>query len=367
MNILTVNTGSSSVRLALFEAGDSNIDCLSRLSFSSKEGMPDALLRRFLAGSGLPDISAVSHRVVHGGMRFVESCLIESETEHEIEKLSSLAPLHNPVALKWIRTCRDVLGSAAPQIAVFDTAFYSAMPDKTKTYALPKSLCDEHGIRRYGFHGIAHRAMCLQWRELRTDLDNGGRTISLQLGSGCSVTAIENGRPLDTSMGFSPLEGLMMSTRSGDIDPGVLLYLQKSAGFSADEIDIILNKSSGLLGVSGTSSDMRELLNTDTPEARLAIDMYCYRAKKYIGAYMASLGGADGIVFGGGVGENAPVIRQKILEGMQWCGIDLDDKRNNRIIGNGGRISSDTGMVDLRVIQVDEAMVLAQEAIALIS
>ncbi len=241
------------------------------------------------------------------------------------------------------------------------------MPDVSKIYALPKDLCNEHGIKRYGFHGIAHRAMLQRLKKLRSDIGNEGKVISVQLGSGCSITAIKDGTPVDTSMGFSPNEGLVMSTRSGDIDSGVLIYLQKEAGLTAGEVDRLLNKSSGLIGVSGISGDMRVLLESDEPAARLAVNLYCYRVKKYIGAYMAALGGAEAILFGGGVGENSPVIREKILEDMKWCGISLDRHANDEAIGKEGYISSDKSLVDVMVIPVDEAVVLAKEAIKVLN
>jgi acetate kinase len=237
------------------------------------------------------------------------------------------------------------------------------MPDVSKVYALPGDLCEKHGIRRYGFHGIAHKAMIRRLKELRPDSTKGGRVISIQLGSGCSITALKNGSPIDTSMGFSPLEGLVMSSRPGDIDPGIVVYLQKAAGFSIEETERLLNVSSGLLGISGISGDMRSLLESSEPSARLAIDIYCYRARKYIGAYAAALGGVDAILIGGGVGENAPVIRGKILENMEWCGMNLDESANADTIGKQGRISAHTSSAEIWVIQVDEAAVLAEETL----
>jgi acetate kinase len=367
MNILTVNTGSSSVRLDLFTVREGTISAAASQTIKPEAGIPQEHIQSFLAAHNAGQCSAVAHRVVHGGTRFVESCLVDENVLREIEKLSILAPLHNPPALRWIEACRNALGIGVPNIAVFDTAFFSAMPDVSKIYALPGETCAKHGIKRYGFHGIAHRAMLQRWKELRPDLDNGGKLISLQLGSGCSITAVRKGDPVDTSMGFSPLEGLMMSTRCGDVDPGVLVYLQTSAGFSVDEIDSFLNKSSGLLGVSGSTGDMKKLLSADDAGARLAVELYCYRARKYIGAYMAALGGADGIVFGGGTGENAPRIRAKILENMQWCGAALDPGLNSDTIGREGRISASAGRVDVWVVPVREGEILAEEAVAVLT
>jgi acetate kinase len=365
MNILTVNTGSSSVRLALFSENTRGLKRSADTLFRADEEKPEKQLKIFVKKIG-QKIEVIAHRIVHGGMRFTDSCLINSSIEKEIETLSPLAPLHNPISLTWIKACRAVFGKAIPQVGVFDTSFFSSLPEISKMYALPKNLCEKYGIRRYGFHGLAHRALSQRWKELRPDILNGGKVISLQLGSGCSITAVKEGRPIDTSMGFSPLEGLMMSTRPGDIDPGILMYLQTSKGFSVDEIDSLLNKTSGLFGVSGVSGDMRTLLQSHNPYAKLAVDIYCYRARKYIGAYMAALGGADGILFGGGVGENAPLIRKNILDTMQWCGVQLDESANSYTIGKEERISAKNSTVDVWTIHVDESTVLAEEARALI-
>jgi acetate kinase len=359
---LTVNTGSSSVRLGLFEKTSKGLTSVDERYVKADEDVPENLVKQFLH-ERLEIIHVAAHRIVHGGSTLTKSCIISEEAESEIDRLSLLAPLHNPIALKWVRACRSVIGDSLPQIAVFDTAFYTAMPDVSKIYALPKDLCKEHDINRYGFHGIAHRAMLKRLKKLRPDIGNEGKVISIQLGSGCSITAIKEGRPVDTSMGFSPNEGLVMSTRSGDIDSGVLVYLQNKAGFSINEIDKIINKLSGLLGVSDVSSDMKILLASDEPEARLAVEIYCYRAKKYLGAYMAALGGVDCILFGGGVGENAPLIRKKILDNMEWFGISLDRHANDETTGKEGYVSSDKSKIDVMVIPVDEAVVLAEEAV----
>lgn len=365
MNILTVNTGSSSVRLALFKYDSTSLTKIRNWHFKNDEGSPEDLLKK--CESELNAANVISHRVVHGGTKLINSHLITEKTETEIEKLSPLAPLHNPIALKWISACRSLLGHNIPQVAVYDTSFYVSLPDIAKTYALPGELCDQYKIMRYGFHGLAHKAMTKRWQEIQKEIDKGGRIITLQLGSGCSVTAVNNGNPVDTSMGFSPLEGLVMSTRSGDLDPGILIYLQKHNWLTVDDLDRMLNKSSGLFGVSGISGDVKELLSADAPAARLSLDLYCYRAKKYIGSYMASLGGVDAILFGGGVGENSPVIRSKILENMKWCGIEINEYVNSNTIGTENRISSQTAKVEVWVIPVDEASVLAQEAVKLLT
>jgi acetate kinase len=324
------------------------------------------LLRGFLQEHAVAEIAVVAHRVVHGGQRFKEPCLLDAEAERAIAELAELAPLHNPAALRWIRACREVLGPEVPQAGVFDTAFFAGLPEVAATYALPGDLSRRHGIRRFGFHGLAHQSMGRRWRALRPDVEQGGRVISLQLGSGASVTAVDRGDPRDTSMGFSPLEGLVMATRSGDVDAGVLTFLQRVEGLSADALEEMLNRSSGLLGVSGFSSDMRELLASEAPAARLAVELYCYRARKYLGAYLAVLGGADAVLFGGGVGEHAASVRERILTGLEWCGIALDAEANRAATGQEARISAPESRTEVWVLPVDEATILAQEAAALL-
>jgi acetate kinase len=366
--ILTVNTGSSSCRLAVFAVSDGRVSQRASGAFRIAEGHAGAaerILQAFLKEHRVGGIAAAAHRVVHGGYRLAESRLLDAGAEEEIARLSPLAPLHNPAALAWIRACRRILGPDVPQAAVFDTAFFAALPPVAAAYALPRDLCSRHAVRRFGFHGIAHRAMWERWRDVRPDLGGGGRLISLQLGSGCSIAAVADGRPRDTSMGFSPLEGLVMDTRSGDVDPGLLTHLMKAEGWGPEDLEKVLNEESGLKGLSGIGRDMRRLLDAaaEGGEARLALDIYCYRARKYIGAYMAVLGGIDGIVFGGGVGENAPAVRAKILSGMEWCGIDVDERANREAEGRDGRISPEGSAVEVRVVAVDEAAVIARETL----
>lgn len=365
--VLTVNTGSSSVRLAAFAPESGSLSQLASGHFSGNWNEPVAMLRAFLKGHGIEAVAAVAHRVVHGGARFTAPCRIDAAVEAEIERLAPLAPLHNPRALEWIRACRALFGAETTQVAVFDTALYAALPEVAATYALPRALCERHGIRRYGFHGIAHQAMWRRWRELRPDIREGGRVISLQLGAGCSITAVRDGKVVDTSMGFSPLEGLVMASRSGDVDPGLLLFLQRAEGLTPERMERLLNEEAGLLGLSGVSGDMRTLLNADDAGARLAVDVYCYRARKYIGAYLAALGGADAILFGGGVGEQAPDVRARILSGLEGLGIVLEPDANRAGIGAESCISTRSSATALWVIPVDEAAILAQAALAVMA
>lgn len=369
MIVLTVNTGSSSTRLAAF-----SMPALARLAEAATAlssargpgldpiGEPQALLRAFLDRHALRDVVAVAHRVVHGGARLTAPCRVDEAVETEIRRLAPLAPLHNPIALEWIHAARAVLGPDVPQIAVFDTAFYAPLPEVARRYAVPRALAAKHGLRRYGFHGLAHEAMWRRWRALRPDVPEGGRVVSLQLGAGCSMTAVRDGRPLDTSMGFSPTEGLMMATRSGDVDPGLITYLQRHEGLTPEATERLLTRESGLLGVAG-EADMQALLARDDADARLALDMYCQRARKYLGAYLAVLGGADAILFGGGVGEHAPFVRGKILADMEWAGVALDAQANRTAVGAEARLSRPQSRTDIWAIPVDEAVILAQQAV----
>ncbi len=368
MTVMTVNTGSSSVRLATFARAGASLLQRASAHFSGARHDPAEILRAFRKEHGIGDIAAVAHRVVHGGVRLTAPSRITAAVEAEIERLAPLAPLHNPRALEWIRACRALFGADIPQVAVFDTAFYADLPEVAATYALPRALSRKHGIRRYGFHGLAHQAMWRRWRALRPEVADaavagGDRVISLQLGAGCSITAIRDGRAVDTSMGFSPLEGLVMATRAGDVDAGALAFLARAEGLSLDRLERLLNEESGLLGLSGRSGDMRTLLETNDEDARLAVAVYCYRARKYIGAYLAALGGADAILFGGGVGEHAPAVRANMLAGLESLGIVLDADANRAAVGTEMRISGRTSKPEVWVVPVDEAAMLAQAAI----
>jgi acetate kinase len=366
VNVLTVNAGSSSLRLAAFVEQDKSLSLLASGHFSGIPHDPAEILGAFLKDHGIGEVTAVAHRVVHGGSRLTAPCVLDNAVEAEIRRLAPLAPLHNPVALKWVAACRAAFGANAAQVAVFDTAFYATLPEVAAAYALPRALCRKHGIRRYGFHGLAHQAMWRRWRALHPQVRPGGCAISLQLGAGCSITAVRDGCAVDTSMGFSPLEGLVMATRGGDIDPGLLLFLQRAEGLTPERMERLLNEESGLLGLSGASGDMRQLLAAEDDVAQLAVEVYCYRARKYVGAYLAALGGTQAILFGGGVGEHAPPVRAKILAGMHRLGIALDANANRAAIGTEALISRRGSEVEVWVIPVDEARILAEEAVAVV-
>lgn len=363
MQVLVVNTGSTSVKLAAF--GFENAEPCSRTQgqWPARDRAPRSVIEAFLSSVDRPDV--VVHRVVHGGPDLVDSVFVDDPVEREIERLSQLAPLHNPVALEWIRAARDVLGT--PQVAVFDTAYFASMPQRARQYALPPELAARHGIRRYGFHGIAHRGMWQRWCELRPDLAAGGRLLTVQLGGGCSVAAHTAGRPVDNSMGFSPAEGLVMTSRCGDIDPSAVAHLCGDSGLAPDQLMALIHSGSGLAGMSGTRGDLRELLSSADRAAQCAVDLYCYRLRKYLGAYMAVLSGADGIVFGGGVGEHQPEVRRRALEDMAWAGIVLDRKANGSATGGEALLSSRDSEVELRVLPADEAELLARDAYSLMN
>ncbi len=362
MNILTINAGSSSLRLTVFSADQGGLRPVASAHPGTAEGPMESQLQQFIAAQHGIRIDAVAHRIVHGGARFSRPCRIDSAVETQLTQLIPLAPLHNAAALRLIRASRALFDARVAQIAVFDTGFYHDLPAVAARYALPTDLLVRHGLRRYGFHGLAHQALWQRWSAVQSPPIPDARVITLQLGSGASITAIRAGTPIDTSMGFTPLEGLMMATRCGDLDPGLLLHLQRELNISLDELDELLNRRSGLLGVSGLSADMRELLASDTAAAQLAVSMYCYRARKYIGAYMAALGGVDSIVFGGGVGENAPAIRARILADMAWAGIQLDAAANQGALAQEQIISSAVSRVSVWVIPADEQRLLAEHA-----
>ncbi len=311
------------------------------------------------------DIHAVGHRVVHGGERFSESALITEEVLKGIEDCIDLAPLHNPANLRGIAAARDLLGPQIPQVAVFDTAFHHTLPEHSYLYAIPYHLYLRYGIRRYGFHGTSHRYVAYRYRQLRKLAREQTNIVTLHLGNGCSAAAIRAGHSVDTSMGMTPLEGLVMGTRSGDVDPAILSFIAVKDGLSLHEVETLLNKQSGLLGISGLTHDMRVLQEEssqhDDRRARLAIDIFCYRARKYIGAFLAGMGGADAVVFTGGIGENSPLVRARICEGLEWAGLTLDEDKNQKTAGTAAAISRDGSRLSAYVIPTDEELLIARD------
>ena len=385
MNILVLNCGSSTLKSQLIDS-DSEI-CLARgvvdgigkqamvelatdgKTMSERRSVNDheEAARIVLAWAGEQvGVDAVGHRVVHGGSRFVQPTLVNEDVIDAIDDMKHLAPLHNKPAIEAMRATIEALPST-PSVAVFDTAFHNAMPKVAALYPISQELAEKHQIRRYGFHGLAHRYMAEQYSALTSSELSGCKLITLQLGNGCSAAAVQDGVSVDTSMGLTPLEGLMMGTRCGDVDPALPGHLARREGVPIDEVDAWLNKESGLRGVSGVSSDMRSLLEQERrgdAQAFLAIDMFCYRVSKYIGAYMAALGGADALVFGGGIGENSPEVRERICSGMDWCGLTLDPQRN--VAGGEGCISTEGAPVSAYVVKVNEELIIARDTAKLL-
>lgn len=318
-------------------------------------------------GRKLGEVAATVHRVVHGGELFRATARLGAAELAALATLDELAPLHNPPALAVIAAVRARLGDRLPLIGVFDTAYYAALPEAAWRYAIPARWYREFGVRRYGFHGTAHRNLCAAARARVLPGKPTGRVVSLQLGRGCSVTATLEDRPIATSMGFTPLEGLVMGTRSGDFDPGALLHVMERAGLSPAEMRTALNNESGLKGLSGRSADMQELLRLEREGdagALLAIEIFCRRARHYLGAFVCELGGVDVIAFGGGIGEHSAEIRRRIVHGLEWAGISIDEEANRA--PDAGSIGAADSWSAVEVIRVDEASVLAEEAAALL-
>lgn len=336
------------------------VDFIARWAASPESGIEEI--------NSIADIQAVGHRVVHGGERFKQSVLITDQVVRAVEDCIDLAPLHNPANLTGISATRKLFGERVFQVAVFDTAFHQTLPDHAFLYALPYQLYRRYRLRRYGFHGISHRYVAYRYRVMRNIAREATNIITLHLGNGCSATAISAGNSIDTSMGLTPLEGLVMGTRSGDLDPAIIEFIAAKEGLSTREVETLMNKHSGLLGISGLTSDMRELLAEEHEEndrrAKLAIDIFCYRARKYIGAYLAAMNGADAIVFTGGIGENSPEVRARICDGLGWIGIELQEELNrSHTDGREGLISKEGSRPAVYVIPTDEELLIARDTV----
>jgi acetate kinase len=400
MKILVINCGSSSLKFQLIETSPAQIASntdrflakgeVERLGSSEailsfelaaservRESRPirdhtqaiQAALEKLVGSSGpvsdLAEIEGVGHRVVHGGEHFTESALIDDEVVREIEKCIDLAPLHNPANLKGYQATRRLLPHAR-QVAVFDTAFHHAMPAPAFLYGIPYVHYTRDRVRRYGFHGTSHRYLNYRFARLHGHDRSEYKVITCHLGNGCSVCAIDHGRSIDTSMGLTPLEGLVMGTRPGDVDAGALTYLLGREGMDLHDLETELNRHSGLYGISGVSGDMRDLLKQAAAgheRARLAIDMFCYRVKKYIGSYLAGLNGADGIVFSGGIGENSPEIRAQICENLDVFGVWIDAESNATVPGEERLISPRGASPEMWVIRTNEELLIARDTL----
>ena len=390
MKVLVINAGSSSVKYQLYEMPEERVlakgnlerigEAMSKLSHSydgqvytvdKKVADHDTAMELILqtlvsreAGviKEISEIGAVGHRVVHGGEEFTGSVVITDAVVKSIEKFTDLAPLHNPPNLTGIRAAQHTLPNAT-QVACFDTAFHATLPQVAYLYALPFELYEKYRVRRYGFHGTSHRYVARRAAHLLGKGPDEVNIITCHLGNGCSMTAVKKGVSVETSMGLTPLEGLVMGTRSGDLDPAILFYLAEK-GYSIQELNALCNKKSGLLGISGRSNDMRnltELAAGGDKRAQLAIDIFAYRIRKYIGAYTAVLGAVDAVVFTGGIGENGVDVRAMICSGQDQIGIEIDAERNSAASGKEGDISTDSSRVKVFVIPTDEEAAIAKD------
>lgn len=336
------------------------VDYILRWAISPESGV-DSI-------QSMGEIHAAGHRVVHGGERFVASTPLNEAVIREIEGLTDLAPLHNPSNVRGIRAVQALMGTEVPQVAVFDTSFHTTLAEHAYLYAIPYQYYRRHGLRRYGFHGTSHRYIAYRYRLLKKIEQSAVNVVTLHLGNGCSACAIRGGKSTDISMGMTPLEGLVMGTRSGDIDPALAVYIGAKEGLDPHEVESLLNKQSGLLGISGLTHDMRDLIAEQREHgdrrASLAIEMFCYRARKYIGAYLAAMGGADAIVFSGGIGENSPTIRAKICEGLQWVGLEVDAAANESLVrGEEGAMHREGSRLGAYVIPTDEELLIARDTV----
>jgi len=397
MKILVLNCGSSSVKYKLLDMeskevlGSGGVEKIgmkgSFLKHQRRDGqkvmlegeiLEHQLAVEYILGvltsekhgaiKSLEEIQAVGHRVVHGGEKFNSSVLITDEVIHKIEECIEIAPLHNPPNLAGIRAISELL-PLVPQVAVFDTAFHQTMPEYAYMYGIPYSLYTKYGIRRYGFHGTSHRYVSQRACDfLGLDIKKT-KMITAHIGNGASIAAIENGKSVDTSMGFTPIEGLMMGTRSGDVDLGVVTFLMEKEMIGAAAVSTLFNKHSGVLGVSGISSDMRDIENAieeGNERAKLAMDMYEYRIKKYIGSYIAALGGIDVLVFTGGVGENQTSTREYVCEGLRFMGVEIDNELNAKSHGKEVLLSTPNSTVKVVVIPTDEEFMIASDTLEIV-
>jgi acetate kinase len=404
MNILVLNCGSSSLKFQIIEtdhelALQDSDRCLAKglieriggkaavsMQATGKEKTKDTLvlkdhhvalqfvLKWIVAPDtqipgirSLKDIHAIGHRILNGGERFINTMIITADVYHGIEECIDLAPLHNPANLKGVAASREAFGPDIPQVAVFDTAFHATMPPSSYLFAIPYELYEKYRLRRYGAHGTSHRYVTLRYQQLTGKPAADTKIITMHLGNGCSACAVHHGVSFDTSMGLTPLEGLVMGTRSGDIDPAVLTFLSHKEGKSMDDFDNLLNKQSGLLGVSGLTNDMRDLedaVQKGHKRAILAVDLFIQRIRKYLGAYIAEMNGADALVFTGGIGENSDYIRRRVCTNLEWLGIEIDDKLNaEKVRGKEGEIGKTSSRMKIFVIPTNEELLIARDTV----
>jgi acetate kinase len=400
MKVLVINAGSSSLKYQLIDMTDETVLAKGN---AERIGIDNSVLSHTPAGKekveirtdikdhvqavrmvidalvhpeygvikDMSEISAVGHRVVHGGEKFSGSVVIDDDVMEAIRANSELAPLHNPANITGIEACKRVMPTT-PMVAVFDTAFHQTMPRESYIYAIPYSAYEKYGIRRYGFHGTSHKYVALRAAKLMGRPIEELKIVTCHLGNGSSITAVRHGKSVDTSMGFTPLEGLPMGTRCGTIDPAIIMFLMEKENMTYQQINHYLNKESGVLGISGVSSDFRDLeaaAREGNERAKLALDIFAYSIKKYIGAYAAAMGGLDCVVFTAGIGENNPYIRQKACEGLEFLGIKIDEEKNQRMVGRMGRegeISTADSTVKVLVIPTNEELMIARETVELV-
>ncbi|MFH1966013.1 MAG: acetate kinase [Acidobacteriota bacterium] len=408
MNVLVLNCGSSSIKFQIIKTNpafiESNLDKRLAKGLLERIGFEDAIitlqaegqekkrtvmpLKDHVAGlnvimdwisspdtsiegiNSISDIYAVGHRVVHGGEDMQESALITEEVISIIGKCCELAPLHNPANLMGITACRELLGDSVPQVAVFDTAFHSSMPKESFLYAIPYGLYEDFRIRRYGFHGTSHRYVTMQYARETGISTEDVNIVTLHLGNGTSACAVKNGKSIDTSMGFTPLEGLVMGTRSGDVDPSLIEYIGDKKGLTAKQVLNMLNKESGMLGLTGKTSDMRDIEDSalaGDERCDLALDIFAHRARAYVGRYFVEMGGAQAVVFTGGVGENSPMLREKICRGLESIGLKLDREANNKTWrGVAGPIHAPESTLKAHVIPTNEELLIARDTVLVV-
>lgn len=397
MNILVINCGSSSLKYQLIDMTSTDVLAQGLVERIGIDGILTQKVEgreKYVVNTDLPDhkaaidlvlktliddkqgviksmdeISAVGHRVVHGGEKYSTSVLVNDEVLKEFEELTKLAPLHNPANVTGIKACQALMPST-PMVAVFDTAFHQTMPEKAYMYALPYEYYENDHIRKYGFHGTSHKYVAGETAKVMGRNIKDLKIVTCHLGNGVSVTAVDSGKSIDTTMGFTPLDGIIMGSRSGSIDPAIVTFLQKEKGYSPEEVDTILNKKSGVLGVSGVGTDFRDIraaANSGNERAILTMDIYGYQIKKQIGAYAAAMGGLDAVVFTAGIGEHAPEVRIRALSGMEFLGIKIDSAKNdNQDVGDGMEISTSDSKVKLYVIPTNEELMIAQETLDIV-
>ncbi len=398
MKILVINAGSSSLKYQLIDMTDESVlakgNCerigddgsfigykAGDVSIKKEVAMPDhavafTQVKDMLLDpevgviKELSEVSAVGHRIVQGGSIFHESCLVDDGVIRSIQKLGPLAPLHNPANAQGIISSEEVFGKDVPQVVVFDTAFHSTMPEKAYMYAIPYEYYEKYAIRRYGFHGTSHRFVSGEMaKRIGKDIKDL-KLITCHIGNGSSITAIDGGKVIDTSMGLTPLDGFMMGTRSGSLDPSVVTFIQEREGLSAADMDTILNKKSGLLGISGVSSDDRDIAAAEEAgnhRARLTHEMLYYQIAKFIGSYYVALGGCDGIVFTAGLGENQPSLRKAVCDYLKPLGVEMDYAANDACVhGNEGKLSTDNSKIRVELIATNEELVIARDTKAIV-